>query len=249
MISRSAVATMLLLVTAAVQPVCGQDTHVLIITGLGGDPEFRQKFSEWSGTLVSTVGEKFAIPAENIIFLSEDPAADPRIQGRSTRENVDGAFTTLASNSQPGDYIFVVLIGHGSYANGESRFNLPGPDLTAEELLEGFSRAHRQVFFHSASQQKDVEIVSFRLGLTQPVQHTPVRWEPPDGRGEVAETHRILIGARSMACALSTRWALAAGKALPGPAIFEDVTSTIFVPPGWQARADEHANLILTRTS
>ena len=134
MISRSAVATMMLLVTAAVQPVCGQDTHVLIITGLGGDPEFRQKFSEWSSTLVSTVGEKFAIPAENIIFLSEDPAADPRIQGRSTRENVDGAFTTLASNSQPGDYVFVVLIGHGSYANGESRFNLPGPDLTAEDF-------------------------------------------------------------------------------------------------------------------
>ena len=134
MIFRSAVATIMLLVTAAAQPVCGQDTHVLIITGLGGDPEFRQKFSEWSGTLVSAVGEKFAIPAENIIFLSEDPAADPRIQGRSTRENVDGAFTTLASNSQPGDYVFVVLIGHGSYANGESRFNLPGPDLTAEDF-------------------------------------------------------------------------------------------------------------------
>ena len=148
MISRSALAAMMLLMTAAVQPVCGQDTHILIITGLGGDPEFRQKFSEWSGTLVSAVGEKFAIPAENIIFLSEDPAADPRIQGRSTRENVDGAFTTLASNSQPGDYIFVVLIGHGSYANGESRFNLPGPDLTAEDFALRLDQlAERQVAF------------------------------------------------------------------------------------------------------
>jgi hypothetical protein len=148
MISRSALAAMMLLMTAAVQPVCGQDTHVLIITGLGGDPEFRQKFSEWSGTLVSAVGDKFAIPAENIIFLSEDPAADPRIQGRSTRENVDGAFTTLASNSQPGDYIFVVLIGHGSYANGESRFNLPGPDLTAKDFALRLDQlAERQVAF------------------------------------------------------------------------------------------------------
>ena len=123
------------------------------------------------------------------------------------------------------------------------------PNLTAEELLEGFSRAHRQALFHSASQQKDVEIVSFRLGLTQPVQRTPVRWEPPDGRADAAEAHRILVGTRGMDCALSTRWALAAGKALPGPAILEDVTSTLFVPPGWQARADGHANLILTRTS
>ena len=27
-----------------------------------------------------------------------------------------------------------MLIGHGSYTNGESRFNLPGPDLTAEDF-------------------------------------------------------------------------------------------------------------------
>ena len=134
MISRATVVIVMLIVTAAVQPVLGQDTHVLVITGLGGDPEFREKFSEWGGTLVTAAGEKFTIPAENIIYLSEDPASDPRIQGRSTRENVDRAFTTLASNSQPGDYIFVVLIGHGSYTNGESRFNLPGPDLTAEDF-------------------------------------------------------------------------------------------------------------------
>ena len=134
MISRRTVAMVMLMVTAGVQPILGQDTHVLVITGLGGDPEYRERFSEWGGTLVAALGEKFAIPAENIIYLSEDPATDLRIQGRSTRENVDGAFTTLASNSQPGDYIFVVLIGHGSFTDGESRFNLPGPDLTAEDF-------------------------------------------------------------------------------------------------------------------
>ncbi len=134
MISRGAVAIFMLMVTAVVQPLLGQDTHVLIITGLGGDQQLREKFSEWGGALVTAADEKFAIPAENIIYLSEDPATDPRIQGRSTRENVDGAFTAIASKSQPGDYIFVVLIGHGSFTNGESRFNLPGPDLTAQDF-------------------------------------------------------------------------------------------------------------------
>ncbi len=148
MISRATVVVVMLIVTAVVQPVLGQDTHVLVITGLGGDPEFREKFAEWGGTLVTAVGEKFTIPAENIIYLSEDPASDLRIQGRSTRENVDRAFTTLASNSQPGDYIFVVLIGHGSYTNEESRFNLPGPDLTAEDFgLHLDLLAGRQVAF------------------------------------------------------------------------------------------------------
>ena len=134
MMSRGTLAIAMLFATAGVQPVLGQDTHVLVITGLGGDPEFRERFTEWGGTLVSASGEKFGIPASNIIYLGEDPTADPRIQDRSTRENVDRAFSDLASNSKLDDVIFVVLIGHGSYTDGASRFNLPGPDLTAEDF-------------------------------------------------------------------------------------------------------------------
>ena len=134
MISRGALAIAMLLAMVSVRPVAGQETHVLVINGLGGDAEFRERFTEWGGTLVAAATERFGIPASNIIYLGEDPAADPRLQDRSTRENVDRAFTDLASNSQPGDHIFVVLIGHGSYTNQESRFNLPGPDLTAEDF-------------------------------------------------------------------------------------------------------------------
>jgi hypothetical protein len=134
MISRGTLAIVLLFAMAGVRPVLGQDTHVLVINGLGGAPEFRERFTEWGGTLVTAAAEKFRIPASNIIYLGEDPTTDPRLQDRSTRENVDRAFTDLASNSRPDDHIFVVLIGHGSYTNGESRFNLPGPDLTAEDF-------------------------------------------------------------------------------------------------------------------
>ncbi len=132
--SRGALAIVMLFVTGAVRPISGQDTHLLVITGLGGDPVYSERFQEWGGALVEAAGEKLAIPAENIIYLGEDPAADARIQARSTRENVDRAFMDLVSNSQPADDIFVVLIGHGSFADGESRFNLAGPDLTAEDF-------------------------------------------------------------------------------------------------------------------
>ena len=126
----------MLLVMAAAQPVTGQDnsTHLLVVTGLGGDPAFTERFAELGSALVATAGEKLGLPADRITYLGEDPEVDPRIQGRSTRENVDQAFAALVSNSRPGDQVFVVLIGHGSYANGESRFNLPGPDLSAEDF-------------------------------------------------------------------------------------------------------------------
>ena len=64
MISRSALAIVMLLTTAGVQPVLGQDTHVLVITGLGGDPDFRERFTEWGSTLVAAADEKFGIPRE-----------------------------------------------------------------------------------------------------------------------------------------------------------------------------------------
>ena len=134
MISRGALAITMLFVTAVAPPVTGQDTHILVITGLGGDPAYSERFMEWGSALVAVASEKFGLPADRIIYLGEDPAADARIQDRSTQENVDGAFTKLVSNSQPGDHIFVVLIGHGSYTAGESRFNLPGRDLTTEDF-------------------------------------------------------------------------------------------------------------------
>ncbi len=135
MIPRGTAAAVIFFVMAAAQPIAGQDqTHLLVITGLGGDPAYSEKFMELGSALVAAAGEKLGLPADHIVYLGEDPEADPLIQERSTRENVGQAFTGLVSSSQPGDHIFVVLIGHGSYSNGESRFNLPGPDLTAQDF-------------------------------------------------------------------------------------------------------------------
>ncbi|RED15762.1 hydantoinase B/oxoprolinase family protein [Parasphingopyxis lamellibrachiae] len=44
-----------------------------------------------------------------------------------------------------------------------------------------------------------------------------------------------------------SRGAIAPGKAVPGPATIVEDTATTFVEPGWQAEADAHGNLILTR--
>jgi N-methylhydantoinase A len=43
------------------------------------------------------------------------------------------------------------------------------------------------------------------------------------------------------------RSALAPESAVSGPALIEDVDSTLLVPPGWQARADRWSILHLRR--
>jgi len=134
-------------------PVAAQQTYILVITGLSGDPAYAEEFHQWATTLIDTATDRYELPAENVIYLAEKTELDPaRIDDRSTRENVERAFATVAERAQPNDYVLVLLIGHGSYSNGESRFNLPGRDLTAKDyarLLEPLGS--QQVAFVNAA--------------------------------------------------------------------------------------------------
>ena len=134
-------------------PVAAQQTYILVITGLSGDPAYAEDFHQWATTLIDAATDRYELPAENVIYLAEKTELDPaRIDDRSTRENVERAFATVAERAQPNDHVLVLLIGHGSYNNGESRFNLPGRDLTAKDyarLLEPLGS--QQVAFVNAA--------------------------------------------------------------------------------------------------
>lgn len=104
--------------------------HVLIVSGIGGEPKYTQVFTTQARTIVGAL-EKYRIPADRITWLAEqeaDPAA-----GRATKERVEQEVARIAGQAAPTDPVLVVYIGHGS-DQGEPRLNLPGPDLTATDL-------------------------------------------------------------------------------------------------------------------
>ena len=148
---RGAWLAVLMLLPAA--QLAAQQTHILVITGLSGDPAYAEEFHQWATTLIDAATDRYELPAENVLYLAEKTEIDPvRIGDRSTRENVERAFATIAERAQPTDHVLVLLIGHGSYSGGESRFNLPGRDLTAEDyarLLEPLGS--QQVAFVNAA--------------------------------------------------------------------------------------------------
>lgn len=120
------------LLPASVQ---AQNTHILLISGLGGDPEYTEAFHGWLSRFADAATEKYGVPAERIIYLSESTELDPtRIRARSTAENVRAAFGELADAMAPADELVVLLVGHGSFRDGIARFNVPGPDLTPSDL-------------------------------------------------------------------------------------------------------------------
>jgi hypothetical protein len=121
--------------------VVAQDTRVLLVVGLGGDPEYRELFHGQAMDLAAAM-ENLGIARRNLTYLGERPDDAPdAIQARSSKENMASALDSMAGEAGPNDQILVVLIGHGSSQGGEARFNLPGPDLTPEDLagmLGGF---------------------------------------------------------------------------------------------------------------
>jgi hypothetical protein len=131
-------ATLALIAAAAlVTPASAQDraSHVIIIGGIGGEPEYQQAFLDWGTRMAKASIEKFGVPRQNVTFLTEKPGPDaPLVSGSSSKAAVEQAFRDVAARAGSDDLVFILLIGHGTFLNGESRINLPGPDLSAPDF-------------------------------------------------------------------------------------------------------------------
>lgn len=110
-----------------------QDSHLLVIVGVGGDEEHTTKFNKWAGQVVDAA-KKRGLADANVVYLGERTELDAaRMKGRATRETVVKAFGDLATRAKANDEVFILLIGHGSFDGRTAAFNLPGPDLTADD--------------------------------------------------------------------------------------------------------------------
>jgi hypothetical protein len=134
--------------------VSAQDSHLLVITGVGGDEEHTKQFHAWATAMIDAAKKKDGLADRNIAYLSEKPDLDPaHIKARSTKENVEKAFSDLAATARPNDAVVIVLLGHGSFDGQQAAFNLPGPDLTPADFarLLGKLATQRVAFVNTAS--------------------------------------------------------------------------------------------------
>ena len=137
-------ASALVLSSAFAPNADAQQTHLLIVTGLAGEPQYAKTFKATTAALADAARSKWGVADSSLIVLGEDPALDPaHVKFKSTKLEVAKAFLVLSQRVKPGDVLFVFLNGHGSGEGPASRVNLPGADATAAEYatwLSGFSR-------------------------------------------------------------------------------------------------------------
>ena len=113
-----------LLLSAALLPAFAHaELFITIAQGLGGMPEYENEFTE--------VREKVA--AASATLTGEDKVFTFSGAG-ATREALLAHFKTLQERMTDGDRAAIYLIGHGSFDGEEYKYNIPGPDLTTDDL-------------------------------------------------------------------------------------------------------------------
>ena len=83
-------------------------TYLVIVSGLGGEERYREKFHDWSLAMRDAALENAAIPEGNVFYLAEKEELAPElVHAKSTKDNViavfepRGEFLLLAKQVDP----------------------------------------------------------------------------------------------------------------------------------------------------
>ena len=97
--------------------------YYVTVAGLGGEPDYEQRFTAL---------------AKELDKLFKAAASDARVYtltgSDATKAHLTDTLGQIAREAKPDDEFTLTLIGHGSFDGEEYKFNLPGPDISGEEL-------------------------------------------------------------------------------------------------------------------
>lgn len=112
----------LILLFLSVLPAQGA-AYYLTVAGLGGEPEYDKRFTE----LANDLNKVFKTSGGDVHVYT--------LTGKeASRARLTETLGVIASQAKPEDDLVLILIGHGSFDGMEYKFNLVGPDISAEEL-------------------------------------------------------------------------------------------------------------------
>jgi len=117
-------------------------TYYVTVAGLGGEPEYEQQFTGLANDL------------DKVLKTSGVDTHVYTLAGKeATRAGLAETLGRIAGLAKPQDEFVLILIGHGSFDGVEYKFNLVGPDITAEDLARLCDRvpAQRQLIVDTTS--------------------------------------------------------------------------------------------------
>jgi hypothetical protein len=113
----------LLLIVCAVTLQARATVYYVTVAGLGGEPDYEQRFTA---------------AAKDLDKVFKASGGTPRVYTltgtQATAAQLKSTLAEVARDAKPEDDLVLILIGHGTFDGVEYKFNLVGPDITAGEI-------------------------------------------------------------------------------------------------------------------
>lgn len=153
----------------SVQPNTGQ---IVLVIGAAGTEQYGQEFQAWAKQW-RQIAEQAEVPITVVGESNEGADQDAETEDR---QQLQRAVESLASEETSPAWI--VLIGHGTFTRGVAKFNLRGPDVSAEEMAQWLTPLKRPVvvvncasssspFINGLSAENRVIVTATRSGTEQ----------------------------------------------------------------------------------
>jgi len=127
------VASALWIVALLATNAAAQNRWAVIVSGASGGDKYAEQMTTWRNDLRTTLLNRYQFKPEFVkVFVDETAASGEK----GTAENVRKFFAELKKTSTKDDFVFIVLIGHGTFDGDVAKFNLVGPDMTAKDWTD-----------------------------------------------------------------------------------------------------------------
>lgn len=127
------VALSLMVVTLLATNAAAQNRWAVIVSGASGGEKYAEQMNTWRNDLRTTLINRYQFKPDNVkVFVDEAATAGEK----GTAENVRKYFVELKKSASKDDFVFIILIGHGTFDGDVAKFNLVGPDMTAKDWTD-----------------------------------------------------------------------------------------------------------------
>ena len=105
----------------------------LIISGASGGEKYAGQMAAWRTDLQKALVDRYQFKPQFVKTLVDEAAT---AGDKGSAANVRALFAEIKKTPAKDDFVFIILIGHGTYDGDVAKFNLVGPDLTAKDWTD-----------------------------------------------------------------------------------------------------------------
>lgn len=106
------------------------DDHIILVVGAGGEAVYAEQFST-SAEHWSKLSEE---PGFQVTQIGPNQSASSEQQADNDKQRLLAAIDSVTNEISTEDRLWIVMLGHGTFQQGIAKFNLEGPDISADEL-------------------------------------------------------------------------------------------------------------------